>query len=330
MKHLCGRLVIATLNCLQAFVASVGGTSCYSCMSYIYGANWEYLDYKELYLRPSAFSDRCTNGSDSKYIGKTPCLHNCILIVEKMRVGARGHDGYIRGCYDQIFRHGFNDSNVIASKLKYRDFCTRTMMSSLIARRDKPPDTEVLVCSCRDTLCNRSARPSPGRFDATDQHEARRQRTTAERQLKTGRNMSLASPTSPLKVYTMAGSAFSCFPFAMLSKRERLVDDWHLPNLHSEICFPRGSIFCLALRLFIGEHTRQRPVLSAFRIVSAVALFVALRRTSGLVFPPKLACCAPYANGRPWVLRFRRQFNESVHTAQTRFRTVCVNFSKQP
>ncbi|KFD65333.1 hypothetical protein M514_08221, partial [Trichuris suis] len=156
MRQLCNRLVIATLNCLQMFITSIGATSCYSCMSYIYGANWEYLDYKELYLRPSAFSDRCANGSDSKYIGKTPCLHNCILIIEKMRVGARGHNGYIRGCYDQIFRHGFNDSNLIASKLKYRDFCTRTMMSSLIARRDKPPDTEVLVCSCRDTLCNGS------------------------------------------------------------------------------------------------------------------------------------------------------------------------------
>ncbi|OUC39996.1 hypothetical protein D917_04423, partial [Trichinella nativa] len=72
---------------------------------------------------------------------------------------ARGHNGYIRGCYDHIFRHGFNDSSVLTTKLKYREFCTRTMMSSLIARKDKPPDTELFICSCRDSLCNRSNTP---------------------------------------------------------------------------------------------------------------------------------------------------------------------------
>ncbi|KRZ22361.1 hypothetical protein T4B_13650 [Trichinella pseudospiralis] len=147
----------AIFNCFQILlIDSAGAINCYSCMSYIYGANWEYLEYKDLYFRPAAFTDRCTNISEhGSHIGRIPCLHNCILIVEKMRVGARGHNGYIRGCYDHIFRHGFNDSSVLTAKLKYREFCTRTMMSSLIARKDKPPDTELLICSCRDSLCNR-------------------------------------------------------------------------------------------------------------------------------------------------------------------------------
>ncbi|XP_003380142.1 hypothetical protein Tsp_05861 [Trichinella spiralis] len=64
-----------------------GAINCYSCMSYIYGANWEYLEYKDLYFRPAAFTDRCTNISEhGGHIGRIPCLHNCILIVEKMRV----------------------------------------------------------------------------------------------------------------------------------------------------------------------------------------------------------------------------------------------------
>ncbi|KRZ22362.1 hypothetical protein T4B_13650 [Trichinella pseudospiralis] len=86
------------------------------------------------------------------------CLYaifNCFQILLIDSAGARGHNGYIRGCYDHIFRHGFNDSSVLTAKLKYREFCTRTMMSSLIARKDKPPDTELLICSCRDSLCNR-------------------------------------------------------------------------------------------------------------------------------------------------------------------------------
>ncbi|KAL1238234.1 V-set and immunoglobulin domain-containing protein 10-like [Trichinella spiralis] len=148
----------AIFNCFQIWlIESAGAINCYSCMSYIYGANWEYLEYKDLYFRPAAFTDRCTNISEhGGHIGRIPCLHNCILIVEKMRVGARGHNGYIRGCYDHIFRHGFNDSSVLTTKLKYREFCTRTMMSSLIARKDKPPDTELFICSCRDSLCNSS------------------------------------------------------------------------------------------------------------------------------------------------------------------------------
>ncbi|KRY37191.1 hypothetical protein T01_5784, partial [Trichinella spiralis] len=151
----------AIFNCFQIWlIESAGAINCYSCMSYIYGANWEYLEYKDLYFRPAAFTDRCTNISEhGGHIGRIPCLHNCILIVEKMRVGARGHNGYIRGCYDHIFRHGFNDSSVLTTKLKYREFCTRTMMSSLIARKDKPPDTELFICSCRDSLCNRSNTP---------------------------------------------------------------------------------------------------------------------------------------------------------------------------
>ncbi|VDP12046.1 unnamed protein product [Soboliphyme baturini] len=159
---------------------------CYSCMSYIYGANWEYLDYRDIYYTPAYFSDHCANTSQKGEItGKVKCANNCVLIVETLRIvfpqltyeskadalsagkcflsdddvldseaGARGHKGYIRGCYDSIFRHGFNEDYQVIRGLKFRKYCVRLNMSMVMARKEKPPNTEVEVCSCGDPICN--------------------------------------------------------------------------------------------------------------------------------------------------------------------------------
>ncbi|XP_003380143.1 hypothetical protein Tsp_05860 [Trichinella spiralis] len=104
--------------------------------------------------QPVGVGDFISRGKELKMV-----FHCAFMTKHLPCYRARGHNGYIRGCYDHIFRHGFNDSSVLTTKLKYREFCTRTMMSSLIARKDKPPDTELFICSCRDSLCNRSNTP---------------------------------------------------------------------------------------------------------------------------------------------------------------------------
>ena len=83
------------------------------------------------------------------------------------------HDtrGYIRGCYDTIFRYGFNKSNANVSRLQYRAGCG-TFAAPDVLMGVRPQATNMTICSCHEHQCN---------GDNLMANAARRSTTTAAR-----------------------------------------------------------------------------------------------------------------------------------------------------
>lgn len=65
-----------------------------------------------------------------------------------------GGVGYIKGCYDQIFRLGFNLFGPVG-KMRYLSYCADFNLTKLMQRAPaKWQDTKVEFCTCRGNLCN--------------------------------------------------------------------------------------------------------------------------------------------------------------------------------
>uniref|UniRef100_A0A914UXM8 Uncharacterized protein n=1 Tax=Plectus sambesii TaxID=2011161 RepID=A0A914UXM8_9BILA len=160
MQIYCSGFLVVVFVALH-HLSVVAGRKCFSCMSRYYGATWEFAGYERLYLEPRSFSDYCEDPqsrvSDVLPMNcdeDDPPGTNCIMFVEDLKIGT-GARGYVRGCWNSIFKWGFNRTG-LAGMLKHKDFCQRFNLSQLIAG-GKAHESSVLACSCSGHLCNGAA-----------------------------------------------------------------------------------------------------------------------------------------------------------------------------
>uniref|UniRef100_A0A7E4UU91 Protein sleepless n=1 Tax=Panagrellus redivivus TaxID=6233 RepID=A0A7E4UU91_PANRE len=147
-----------------------GALRCYSCMSRYYGVTWEFAGYSQIYMEPRAFTDNCPDpgrrGSQVPYVYCDDHF-NCVTLVEELQIGV-GAVGYIRGCWSNVFQHGFNKTGAVG-QLRTEEVCHKSNLSQLIADSSGTRESKIHVCSCAKNLCNgqpNSALPSSSTFFA--------------------------------------------------------------------------------------------------------------------------------------------------------------------
>lgn len=159
----------------REYVRGIGGgvqtnrdntRSCYSCMSNIYGALWDEMKLYEIYQKPGmghpgGFTDHCRDPSRRpKDVQRIDCPKNsCITMIETVKIGY-GTVGYIRGCYNSIFKKGFNNTPSV-TRLNFTEFCAQFNLTELAqGQTQKMHNSELRVCSCIGHLCNSASQPS--------------------------------------------------------------------------------------------------------------------------------------------------------------------------
>jgi len=134
---------------------------CYSCMSKTMGSLWEAAELDKIYMQQQSFTDHCLKPEEHRPpVFVRQCSFTCISMLIEVQFGM-GAKTQLRGCYDSIFRSGFNESSPASTRLKYKDFCHKFNLSEVIKQRLKY-DSVVEICSCRGQFCNGGIMPTSG------------------------------------------------------------------------------------------------------------------------------------------------------------------------
>ncbi|KAI1714825.1 ly-6-related protein [Ditylenchus destructor] len=131
--------LVLLLNLVCSFEGARAVYKCYNCMSRYYGLTWQFAGYSNIYYEPTAFNDNCEHptrrGADVVPHSYCDDHSNCISMVEDLKIGT-GARGYIRGCWSNIFRHGFNRTG-LAGHLRQHTMCKTFNSSDLSAGGSK-------------------------------------------------------------------------------------------------------------------------------------------------------------------------------------------------
>jgi len=139
----------------------VPGHQCYSCMSRTLGSLWEGAQLDSIYQQQQSFTDHCHKPEEHRpAVFVRQCSFTCISMLIEVQF-AMGAKAQLRGCFDSIFRNGFNESNPEVKKLKLKDYCQKFNLSDITNKKLRY-DSIVEVCSCRGHLCNGGLMPTSG------------------------------------------------------------------------------------------------------------------------------------------------------------------------